>query len=171
MFSAISKAALLFAVLPSSVAVAQEQGAEQGAFKGTLTVQFTLSQECNTGDSTCSQCVQAGGFFAEAQGIAETTLGPLFAKVLKCFNPNSTAQAPYGTYAGTLTLSVNPPVTPPSLLPPPKDVLTLTYSGKNDDAGDQTWPAWSEQRFGPDRWSPDRSFPSIAVAGRRAGRA
>jgi hypothetical protein len=78
-------------------------------------------------------CVQTGSFFVEAQGIAQTTSGPLFAKVLKCFNPNSSK---FGGYAGTLTLSVTPPVTPPSVIPPPKDVLTLTYSGRNDDAGD-----------------------------------
>ena len=35
----------------------------------------------------------------------------------------------------------------------------------------QRWPGSSEQRFGPDRWIPDRSVPSIAVAGRRVGRA
>jgi hypothetical protein len=129
MFSAVRKAALLFAVLSSSVAVAQDQ---QGAFKGTLTVQFILSQDCNTGDSTCSQCVQSGSLFVDAQGIAETTLGPLFAKVLKC----ATSASPYGTYAGTMTLSETPPVTPTSLIAPPKDVLTLTYSGKNTDGGD-----------------------------------
>jgi hypothetical protein len=109
------------------------QADEQGAFKGTLTVQYVLSRECAAGDSVCSQCVQAGGYFVDAQGIAETTLGPLFAKVLKCASPSP---APYGGYAGTLTLSLTPPVTPPSLIPPPKDVLTLTYAGKNDDAGD-----------------------------------
>jgi hypothetical protein len=108
---------------------------QQGAF-GTLTVQFTESQECASRDSICSQCVQAGGLSIEAQGIAETTLGPLFAKVLKCFNPNPTSQFPYGTYAGTLTLSTTPPVTPPSLISAPKDILTLTYSGQNTDAGD-----------------------------------
>jgi hypothetical protein len=57
----------------------------------------------------------------------------LFAKVLKCFNP---AKGKYGSYAGTMTLSVTPPVTSPSLIPPPKDILTLTYSGQNDDGGD-----------------------------------
>jgi hypothetical protein len=105
---------------------------EQGAFSGTLTVQFTGSQQCNSGDSTCSQCVQSG-VFVEAQGIAQTTLGPFFAKVLKCFYPNN---SPYGTYAGTMTLSLTPPETPPSVIAPPKDVLTLTYAGKNDDGGD-----------------------------------
>jgi hypothetical protein len=105
---------------------------DQGAFNGTLTVQFTGSQQCDSGDSVCSQCVQSG-LFIEAQGIAETTLGPLFAKVLKCFYPNS---PPYGTYAGTMTLSLTPPVTPPSVIAPPKDVLTLTYAAKNDDGGD-----------------------------------
>ena len=49
---------------------------EQGAFKGTLTVQFTLSTRCASGDSTCSRCVQTpSGVFVEAQGIAVTTLG------------------------------------------------------------------------------------------------
>jgi hypothetical protein len=33
------------------------------------------------------------------------------------------------------------------------------------------WSAWPEQRFGPDRWSPEPVSPSIAVAGRRVGRA
>jgi hypothetical protein len=42
----------------------------------------------------------------------------------------------FGGYAGTLTLSVTPPVTQPSLIPPPKDILTLTYSGRNTDGGD-----------------------------------
>jgi hypothetical protein len=110
---------------------------EQGAFKGTLTVQFTGIPQCATGDtnSICGQCIQTG-LYIEAQGIADTTLGPLFAKVLKCFNPSSTRLAPYGTYAGTMTLSVTPPVTLPSVTPPPKDVLTLAYLGKNDDGGD-----------------------------------
>jgi len=109
---------------------------EPGAFKGTLTVQFIGSQECTSSDSTCSQCVRGSGFFIEAQGISETTLGPLFAKVVKCFNPSSTPQFPYRTYAGTMTLSATPPVTPPSLIAPPKDVLTLTYSGQNDAMGE-----------------------------------
>ena len=33
------------------------------------------------------------------------------------------------------------------------------------------WPGLSEQRFGSDRWFPCRLSPSIAVAGRRVGRA
>jgi hypothetical protein len=33
----------------------------------------------------------------------------------------------------------------------------------------ERWPAWSEQRFGPDRWLPNRSSASIAVAGNRVG--
>jgi hypothetical protein len=107
---------------------------DQGAFQGTLTVAATASQQCASGDSTCNSCVsQTGSFFVDAQGIAQTTLGPLFAKVLKCFNPNSTK---FGGYAGTLTLSATPPVTEPSLIPPPTDILTLTYSGRNTDAGD-----------------------------------
>jgi hypothetical protein len=127
------------AVTTISVKPGVVQADEQATFNGTLTVQFTGSQQCapadTTGDSICSKCVQTG-LFIEAQGIAETTLGPLFAKVLKCLNPSYTAQAPYGSYAGTMTLSVTPPVTPPSVIAPPKDVLTLAYSGRNDDGGD-----------------------------------
>ena len=107
---------LLLALAVTAIALRPKavRADDQGAFQGTLTVQFTGSQQCNSGDSTCSQCVQSG-VFVEAQGIAQTTLGPLFAKVLKCFYPNN---SPYGTYAGTMTLSLTPPVTPPSVLAP-----------------------------------------------------
>ncbi len=48
-------------------------------------------------------------------------------------------------------------------------VVILRQIGRSDlilSTAIQRWPAWSEQRFGPDRWIPDRSFPSIAVAER-----
>src|SRR5262249_1219960 len=104
------------ALMPKAV-----RAENQVAFEGTLTVQAVVSQQCASGVLASSQCVAppVNGLFVDAQGIAETTLGPLFAKVLKCFNPNSTAQAPYGTYAGTLTLNSTPPVTQPSLLAAP----------------------------------------------------
>ena len=35
----------------------------------------------------------------------------------------------------------------------------------------QRWPGWSKQRFGFDRWFPCQRSPSIAVVGRRVGRA
>jgi hypothetical protein len=92
-------------------------------FKGTLTVQFTGSQQCAPGDANCSQCVQNSGFFIEAQGIGDTSLGPLFVKVLKCFYPD---KPPYGTYAGTLSTTA----------PNGSDSLTWDYSGQNDNGGD-----------------------------------
>ncbi len=58
-----------------------------------------------------------------AQGIANTSRGPLFVEVLKCFNP---AGGSFGTYAGTLTTTA----------PNGKDSLTWAYSGKNDNGGD-----------------------------------
>jgi hypothetical protein len=67
--------------------------------------------------------VHNSGFYIEAQGIADTSLGPLFAKVLKCFNPN---QGKYGTYMGTLSTAA----------PYGNDSLTWAYSGRNDNAGD-----------------------------------
>jgi hypothetical protein len=102
---------------------------DQGLFKGTLTVQFTATtQQCASGDGNCAQCVQNSGFYVEAQGVADTSLGPLFAKVLKCAYPT----AAFGTYVGTMILS---PTAPPSA-GTPKDYLTLAYSGQNDDGGD-----------------------------------
>ena len=130
---------LLLALAASTIALAPQavRADDQGAFKGTLTVQYTVTntgtiQQCAGADSICKQCLQASGFYVEAQGLANTTLGPLFAKVLKCASPTSTPQAPYGSYLGTMTLSV----TPPTVIAAPKDVLTLAYSGKNDDGGD-----------------------------------
>ena len=81
---------LLLALAVTAIALRPKavRADDQGAFQGTLTVQFTGSEQCNSGNSTCSQCVQSG-VFVEAQGIAQTTLGPLFAKVLKCFYPNN----------------------------------------------------------------------------------
>ena len=92
-------------------------------FTGTLAAQFTGSQMCAGGDTNCSTCVGNPGFYFEAQGIANTSLGPLFAVVLKCFNP---ASGSFGTYAGTLTTTA----------PNGKDSLTWAYSGKNDNGGD-----------------------------------
>ena len=131
---------------------------EQGTFiEGTLGVLYVLGQSCAPGDSKCSDCIKIpGAVFVEAQGIAQTTLGPLFAQVLKCATPPGTtpySTTQYGGYAGTLTLSATPTVAPPngtanfpldnqpgwqaySLLAPPEDALLLTYSGKNDDNGD-----------------------------------
>ena len=123
------------ALMPKAV-----RAENQVPFQATLTVQFMVAftpEQCAVGDTTCSTCTQAGGGFVDAQGLAETTMGPLFAKVLKC---SSGSPAPYGGYVGTLTLSTTPPVTStssfPSILPAPKDVLTFTYVGKNTDNGD-----------------------------------
>ena len=45
-------------------------------------------------------------------------------------------QFPLGTYAGTMTLSLTPPVDSSECACAPTDVLTLTYYGRNDDGGD-----------------------------------
>jgi hypothetical protein len=137
-------ATLSLATLASGGAAWADDSQGQGTFvKGTLAVQFVSGTSCASGDRACTTCVQNNnGVFVDAQGIAETTVGPLFAKVLKCATPPG--NPPYGGYAGTLTLSLTPPVcsspcsptTPPSAAVLPEDVLTLTYSGKNDDLGD-----------------------------------
>ena len=77
--------------------------AESVPFQGTFTVQFTGSQACPDGDTNCTTCVHNSGFYVEAQGIADTSLGPLFVKLTKCFRPN---EPPYGTYAGTLSTPI-----------------------------------------------------------------
>ena len=100
--------------------------ADEGVpFRGTLSVQFTGSQVCASGDKNCTTCVGNSSFYVEAQGIANTSLGPLFVEVLKCFNPVGGPQQ-VGTYAGTLTTTA----------PNRKDSLTWAYSGKNDNGGD-----------------------------------
>jgi hypothetical protein len=99
------------------------QGVTMSPFKGTLTVQFTGSQQCAPGDANCSQCIENSGIFIEAQGIGDTSLGPLFVKVLKCFYPD---KPPYGTYTGTLSATA----------PNGSDSLTWDYSGQNDNGGD-----------------------------------
>ena len=142
-------AALSLASLTSGGAAWAADSQGQGTFvKGTLAVQFvTTGTSCASGDSACTSCLSLGGVFVDAQGLADTTVGPLFAKVLKCATPpgNTAFGGPtYGGYSGTLTLSISPPVclspcsptTPPSTAVLPEDALTLTYSGKNDDLGD-----------------------------------
>jgi len=100
--------------------------ADEGVpFRGTLSVQFTGSQVCANGDTNCTTCVGNSSFYVEAQGIANTSMGPLFVEVLKCFNPVGGLQH-FGTYAGTLTTTA----------PNKKDSLTWAYSGQNDNGGD-----------------------------------
>jgi hypothetical protein len=99
---------------------------EAAPFKGTPTVQFeviTTLGGCALGDAACNNCVSKSGDFIEAQGIGETSLGPMFVLVLKCFDP---AGGLFGTYQGTLKTTA----------PNGKDSLTWDYSGQNDNAGD-----------------------------------
>jgi len=114
----LASAVMTVALRPRTV-----QADERVPFKGTLTAQFTGSQYCASGDTNCTTCVSNSGLYIEAQGIADTSLGQLFVKVLKCFDPT---QPPYGTYAGTLNMAA----------PNGNDALTWAYSGKNDNGGD-----------------------------------
>jgi len=102
--------------------------ADEGVpFRGTLTVQYIGSQVCAPGDTNCSACINSSSpsLYVEAQGIANTSMGPLFAEVLKCYNLTGGPQG-FGTYAGTLT----------TIAPNGKDSLTWAYLGQNNDAGD-----------------------------------
>jgi hypothetical protein len=91
--------------------------------KATLPVQFIATLICAQGDTSCSTCINQNGYYVDAQGLADTTLGPLFVQLFKCFKPND---GQFGTYSGTLTTTA----------PNGKDSLTWAYSGKNDNAGD-----------------------------------
>jgi len=123
----VSLTSLGFLFVVTFVALASWSGRAQAnggaTLKATLPVQFIASQICAPGDASCSTCVNQNGLFVEAQGLADSSLGPLFAKVLKCFYPN---EPPFGTYAGTLIM----------IAPNGKDSLTWAYSGKNDNGGD-----------------------------------
>jgi hypothetical protein len=120
-------AGLLFAIALLAVAfsprpaVAQVDGG--ATFSATFTAQFIGTQTCAQGDASCTACVNGNGFFVEAQGLSDSSMGPLFVQLFKCFYPN---QPPFGTYAGTLTMTS----------PNGKDSLTWNYLGKNDNAGD-----------------------------------
>lgn len=101
------------------------QADDDARFKGTLTVQVEAIPTiggCAPTDTNCSTCVNNSSFYIEAQGIGDTSLGTMFAVVLKCLNP----AVGFGTYAGTLTTTA----------PNGKDSLTWAYSGQNDNAGD-----------------------------------
>lgn len=122
----ISLGFLLALTLMAFVLPRRPARADEGTpFKATLPVQFIASQFCAPGDTSCQACTNPSqnGLYVEAQGLADTSLGPQFAEVLKCFYPNN---PPFGTYAGTLTTTA----------PNGKDSLTWTYSGKNDNGGD-----------------------------------
>ena len=123
--TAISISLVLLALAAVALApVLRSTQADDGVpFKGTLTVQVAVSQTCAPGDANCNACINNSGLFIDAQGIGDTSLGPLFAEVLKCLNPNGSS---FGTYAGTLTTTATNG----------KDSLTWAYSGQNDSPGD-----------------------------------
>lgn len=78
-------AALSLASLVSGGAAWAADSQGQGTFiKGTLSVLAVVGRSCAPGDQACNKCVSQdpNNLFVEAQGIAETTLGPLFAQVL-----------------------------------------------------------------------------------------
>jgi len=123
-FICLSTLALL--VPPVAFTPRSARGDGGATFKGTFTVQaelLTTITTCAPGDANCSACLNSSGVDVEAQSVGETTLGPLFFEILKCFNP---AGGSFGTYAGTFTMTT----------PDGKDSIAGTYSGQNDNAGD-----------------------------------
>lgn len=97
-------------------------GSDTVPIKGTFTVQAELISACAPDDANCNACLSSSGFYIEAQGVGDTSQGPLFFEILKCFNPASG----FGTYTGTFTMTA----------PNGKDSVTGTYSGQNDNGGD-----------------------------------
>jgi hypothetical protein len=117
----LALAAMALALVPKG-AVADEEA----RFKGAFTVEFEgifATGGCAPTDTNCSTCTNNSSVYIEAQGIGDTSLGTLFFKLLKCFNP---AVGPFGTYSGTLTATA----------PNGKDSVTWAYSAHNDNAGD-----------------------------------
>jgi hypothetical protein len=122
----ISMILLALAAMTLALKPRAAQANEEAPFKGTPTVQvevITTIGGCAPSDVKCNACLGNSSFYIEAQGIGDTSLGPMFVEVLKCFNP---AGGSFGTYAGTLTTTA----------PNGKDILTWAYSGQNDNAGD-----------------------------------
>jgi len=121
----ISLVLLALAAMSLALKPRAAQANDDTPFTGTLTVQVEVitSGGCAPVDGNCTTCVSPSSVFIEAQGIGNTSLGPLFVEVLKCLN---FAGGPFGTYAGTLTTTA----------PNQKDSLTWAYSGQNDTQGD-----------------------------------
>ena len=114
--------AVTVALKPKTAAFASETL----PIKGTFTEQaelITAISSCAAGDTNCNACLNSSGFYIEAQGAGDTSQGPLYFEIRKCFNP---AGGSFGTYAGTFTMTA----------PNGKDSLIGTYSGQNDNGGD-----------------------------------
>jgi hypothetical protein len=121
----ISLAVPTLALLTLALKPKAALGSDTVPIKGTFTVQaelITAISACGLGDANCNACLNGSGFYIEAQGVGDTSQGPLYFEVLKCFNPTSG----FGTYAGTFTMTA----------PNGKDSVTGTYSGQNNNAGD-----------------------------------
>jgi len=116
---------LAFAITLMSTSFSAPAHAQDGTtrLKATLPVQWIATLICAQGDTSCSTCINQNGYYVEAQGLADTTIGPLFVQLSKCWIPND---GQFGTYSGTLTTTA----------PNGKDSLTWVYSGKNDAAPD-----------------------------------
>jgi hypothetical protein len=123
---AVSLVLLALAVMTLALKPRAAQANEETPSKGTPTVQvevITAIGGCAPIDVSCITCLGNSSLYIEAQGIGDTSLGPMFVEVLKCLNP---AGGSFGSYAGTLTTTA----------PNGKDSLTWAYSGQNDNAGD-----------------------------------
>lgn len=62
----------------------------------------TAISSCGPGDTACNACLASSGFYVEAQGVGNTSQGPLYFEVLKCFN---LAGGSFGTYAGRFAMT------------------------------------------------------------------
>jgi len=110
---------------------------EAVAITGNFTVEFEGLATCPSPDPggqpalpsmlrypECAPCINAGGYYIEAQGIGNTSQGTMTIEVLKCYNPAG-GTGGLGSYEGYFQMSA----------PNGTDSVTGTYSGQNYDYG------------------------------------
>lgn len=130
LFRSFSKALLPLAA--ATIAVATQAAMAQGMpINGSFTVTF-IGQPANgiQGVSGCN-----GNIWVEAHGIGQTSLGPMFLTVQKCYNLMNS------TYAGTFALCLSDA----SCGPNSQDSMSGDYAG----ADDTTYAGYFPIVFGP----------------------
>ena len=84
-------------------AFAEESSSISGAFVEQAELIIAISA-CGPGDTSCTTCLNSSGFFVEAQGLGDTSQGPMYLEIRKCFNPGGGS---FGTYDGTFTMTAS----------------------------------------------------------------
>jgi hypothetical protein len=81
----VSLGILPLAAITAALMAGAARADEGVPFKAAFTVQaelLTAITGCDSQDTNCQACLKNSGFYVEAQGIGDTSQGPLFFEVL-----------------------------------------------------------------------------------------